>query len=455
MTRALREHRRVHFMGIGGIGMSALARLLVRQGHEVSGCDRGLNEQTQALADIGVRIYQGHDPAHADGVDLMVYTAAISSDSPELCIAQERGIPAVKRAELLATIMNAGQGIAVAGTHGKTSTSSLISWILTYAGLDPTVLIGGISLNLGTNARVGGQLIVVEADEYDGSFLRLGPSMAVITNAEADHLDFYGNEESVLAAFRQFAHNVRDTLIVCADDPALVSLVQDVLARVFTYGIQKGDVRVQNVREHGGRMHFDVVGAGDGSGTYETTLVGLHNACNATAAIATASHLGVEQQVIAGALREYRGVARRVEIKGEARGVMVIDDYAHHPTEIVTTLAGIKQRFGRPAHVLFQPHTYSRTSAFLPEFATSFADADALYLLDIYAAREHDTLGVSTQDLLHATRLHHPCVAYVRDVDEAIDTLVAAVRTGDMIVTMGAGDVTSLGPQILDKLKQM
>lgn len=446
--------RHVHFLGIGGIGMSALARLLLARGQKVSGCDSTVGEQAAALERLGAHICAGHDPSHLTGVDLLVVTSAVSRDNEELLAAADRGIPVMKRAEALAEILNSGQGIAVAGTHGKTTTSALIGWILTVAGCDPTILIGGISVDLGSNARVGGtDLIVGEADEYDASFLRLRPEIAVITNVEPDHLDFYGTEERLYDAFRQFTAGVRRAVVVCADDERALEIAKEVALSPVTYGLERGTWQALDIDEDGRVCQFTATGVGPPT-RYAMQLAGAHNVRNALAAIAVAHILGVDTEVIVRALASFGGVQRRSEIKGSAAGVTVIDDYAHHPTEIRTTLAALKRRFKRPIKVVFQPHTYSRTRAFLPEFASAFEDADAVYLLDIYAARENDRLGLSDDDLAREMKRFHPRVEHVGTMDRALEQMLCHAESGDILLTMGAGDVFTLGPRLLEALER-
>ncbi len=448
------DAKHVHLVGVGGIGMSALARWLVARGYEVSGCDRDPGDQGEALRGLGIQIHSGHDRTHVAPADLVVISSAVSAETADVVAARDAGIKVIKRAEMLATIANTGRGIAVAGTHGKTTTSALIGHLLTEAGLDPTILIGGISANLGSNARIGeGDLVVVEADEYDASFLRLRPEIGVITNAEADHLDFYGTVERVHAAFRAYAQAVRGTLIACADDPAIPSLVAGIEATVQTYGIDDGAFRATDIRETGAVTNF-AAGTGDDRRHYRMSLAGKHNVRNALAAILVARALGVAEGDIARGLDSFGGVARRFEIKGEAGGVLVLDDYAHHPTEIRSNLEALRARFKRPIRLVFQPHTYSRTKSFLPEFAASFTGADAVYLLDIYAARETNTLGIAGEDLARVAQTRHPSVTYERTADAALERVLADVQPGDLVVTMGAGDVYRLGPRLLDRLAQ-
>lgn len=449
----LGAYRRVHFVGIGGIGMSALARHLLATGHQVTGSDRAPGEQGQALATLGAAVRSGHDRANVDDAELLVVSSAIAADNPEIAAAVEKGIPVIKRAELLGAILNPAYGVAVGGTHGKTTTSALISHMLVEAGMDPTVLIGGISKNLGSNARVGeSEIVVAEADEYDGSFLRLRPRIAVITNVEPDHLDFYGDPERVHQAFREFAAGVTETIIASADDPSAVRAGSGHTARLLTYGIGSGAWQADGIHEEGGRTRF-TVRHGGARRQYSMQPAGRHNVSNALAAIAAGHVLGVADETVASALATFQGVGRRLEVIGERAGVLIMDSYGHHPTEIRSDLAAIRQRYRRPIRLAFQPHTYSRTSAFLTEFARSFQDADAVYLLDIYAARETNTLGVSGQDLAAATTQYHDHVAYCGTIDGALGRILTDARPGDVVITMGAGDVNRLASRLLAALE--
>jgi UDP-N-acetylmuramate--alanine ligase len=454
MTVDLESHRRVHFVGIGGIGMSALARYLLTQGYDVSGCDRKPGEQGETLRQLGARVETGHQPEHVYDADLIVTTSAVAADNPEVREAAERGIPLVKRSELLAAIVNARRGIAVAGTHGKTTTSALIGHLLIEANLDPTILVGGISANLGSNARVGGSdLVVAEADEFDASFLRLRPEIAVITNVEPDHLDFYSTLDRLHEAFRAFAEGVSGTLVVCADDPILPDLLAGVRAPVVTYGIERGEWRATDIVEGPDSVTFRL--DGDASNlTLTMRLAGQHNVRNAAAAVAVTRLLGAPEERIVQALASFRGVQRRFEVKAEIDGILIMDDYAHLPTEIRANLVALRRRYGRPLRVVFQPHTYSRTRHLLNDFARSFEDADAVYLLDIYAARENDTLGISGRHLAEQAAAVHTGVRYTETEDATLDALLRDVRPGDVVVTMGAGDVYHVGTRLAEELRR-
>ncbi|HEX6510245.1 MAG TPA: UDP-N-acetylmuramate--L-alanine ligase, partial [Chloroflexota bacterium] len=375
MTLSLSDHRHVHFVGIGGIGMSALARVLLARGYTVSGSDHAAGEQTDALQALGATIHIGHSAGCIEGADLVITTPAAGSAS-DVAAARAAGITIVRRAEILGAVTNPGRGIAVAGTHGKSTTSGLIGHIAAEAGLDPTVLVGGVVSNFGSNARLGASdLVIVEADEFDAAFLELYPDIAVITSVEPEHLDYFGTVECMENAFRQFARQVTGTLIICADDAPVGDIARGVSMEVISYGIDQGDWRAWRIEERGRTTTFC---AGDGTfeGEFTMSLAGAHNVRNALAALAVARTLDISLDVAASALASFTGIGRRFETMGEVAGVLVMDDYAHHPTEIRRTLAALSNRFGRPIRLAFQPHTYSRTSAFLDDFGDAFADAE-------------------------------------------------------------------------------
>jgi UDP-N-acetylmuramate--alanine ligase len=458
MTTSIDAFDRIHFVGIGGIGMSALAKFLLAKGHHVSGSDQHPGDQGKALTQLGARVVPGHDERNINGAQLIVITSAVPPDNPEVQEAHRRRIPVLKRSELLAEVLNAGDGIAIAGTHGKTTTSALIGHILVEAGLDPTILIGGISFNLGSNARAGeGRIVVAEADEYDASFLKLKPKVGVITNLEPEHLDFYGSVQALHEAFENFIGAIGKSAILCLDDPELRRMSEELKVKVVTFGIDQGQWQARKIRDNGHETLFEVHGPGF-SRQCRTQLAGLHNVRNTLAALATSREVGVEPHTAIAAVETFRGVARRFEIKGEAAGVLVMDDYAHHPTEIRASLRAVRQRFGSIrsdqglVHLIFQPHTYSRTTLFLEDFAGAFGEADFVYLLDIYAARECNIDGISGEDLAVAARRRNSHVAYAETMDAALDNVLAQVKPGDLVITMGAGDVYQLSSRILEEL---
>jgi len=453
VTASLEGHKQVHFVGIGGIGMSALAKILLARGMTVSGSDQSAGPQTETLAQLGARIHIGHGAEAIRGADLVIITPA-AAGAPDVAAARAANIPVIRRAELLGAIMNPGRGIAVAGTHGKSTTSALIAHILIEAGLDPTVIIGAIANDIGSNARIGaGPHVVVEADEFDAAFLELSPDIAIITSAEPEHLDFFGSSERMYEAFAQFADQVKDTLIICADDSPVASVTDGATCSIVTYGTTAGNWRADQIDEGDGSTTFRA-GLAGAERMYTMQLAGEHNVRNALAALATAHELGISADSAAQALATFAGIRRRFERVGEANGVLVMDDYGHHPTEIRKTLGAMRRRFDRRILVIFQPHTFSRTKTFLKQFACAFADADRVYVLAVYGARESETLGVSAVDLASAVSERHGSVAYTGTPEETVRRVLREVEPGDLVVTMGAGDVDLVGPLILDAIRE-
>jgi UDP-N-acetylmuramate--alanine ligase len=434
------EHiKNIHFVGIGGIGMSGIAEILRSEGFHVSGCDLKRSAATDLLAERGVDVALGHDPAHLEGIDLVVMTSAIRSDNGELDAARARGIRVMKRKELLGAIVNRKRAVGVAGTHGKTTTSALIATVLEEAGLDPTVLVGGMSGNFGGNARSGrGDFVVVEADEYDRTFHELHPEIAVVTNIEADHLEYYGSLEAIEEAFHVFVAGVREGGVVvgCVDDPAVARMLGSVRHRVVRYGLgEHADVTAINIHyEHRGSS-FEVPGVG----FFKLFVPGEHNVRNALAAIAVGRELGIAPRVIAAALAKFLGVDRRLQILGDYAGALIVDDYAHHPTEIRATLDAARRGYPeRRVVALFQPHLYSRTRDFAREFGESLAQADVAIVAPIYAARETPLEGVTARMIADAAQ--H--VEFLdRGNDEIVNELRRRLQPNDIFITMGAGDV--------------
>ncbi len=461
---------RTHFVGIGGIGLSAIARVLLEEGHRVSGSDLKLSSITAALADLGATIYQGHQAANVDDADLVVVSSAIPADNPEAVAAREKGIPVVKRGWVLGHMMEGRFGIAVAGSHGKTTITAMIALLLTEAGLDPTFIVGGVLENLGTNAKAGrGEHFVIEADEYDHTFLGLKPRIAVVTNIEMDHPDCYRELDDLLEAFREFVALVPagGCVIGCGDEERVRGVLageqgsggagergsrgaREQGAELITYGLgERVDWRAVDIRSNKlGGHDFVALHDGYAVGEFGLHIPGLHNVQNVLAALAVAHRLGLNLAGVGETLRGYRGVQRRFEVKGQVNGIVVIDDYAHHPTQIRTTLRAARERYaGRAIWAVFQPHTYSRTKALLGDFAESFADADHVIVTDIYAAREFDDLGVSAADIV--ARMKHPDVHYIPDLDKAADHLLNHLKPGDVLITLGAGDGYKVGENVL------
>jgi UDP-N-acetylmuramate--alanine ligase len=455
--------RRVHFIGIGGAGLSAIARVLMGQGAEVSGSDMVLSPVAEALARDGARVFAGHRAENVTDAELVVVSSAVPASNVEVQAAQAGGIPVLKRPELLEQMMDGRLGVAVAGTHGKTTTTAMISSILLEAGRDPTFIVGGVIAGLGTNARVGqGPLFVIEADEYDRTFLSLTPKVAVVTNVEHDHPDCYPTFTDFRAAFEEFVSLVpRDGLLVaCWDDPVGRDLGEQRRAAgedVTFFGLARGaEWRAEEIRPNfAGGVDFLATCPSNETrqvlGLVRLRLPGAHNASNAIAALAVADFLGVPFHVARDALTEFRGVGRRFEVKGEASGVVVVDDYAHHPTEIQATLLAARQRFPQwPLWAVWQPHTYSRTKTLLADFAQAFGEADHVIVLPIYAARETDTLGVSSADVVAA--MQHLDVRCAGSLDEAVVWLGTEVRPGGVVLTLGAGDGCRVGEWLLEVL---
>ena len=457
--------RHVHLIGIGGIGLSAIARVLIARGDRVSGSDLHASPITDELADLGVQVFIGHRAENITDADLILVTSAAPDDNPEVAAARRRGIRIVRRYDFFPELTKGKKTIAVAGTHGKTTTTGMIAMILTDAGLDPTAIVGGIIPELNGNARVGnGDFFVVEADEYDRAFLGLRPTIAVVTSIEMDHPDIYANVEEVAKAFRQFLSLVpRNGLIVgCGDAERVEKEIGEITTEVATwvgeiavarYGFgEKNDWRASDVRLNArGGSDFVVWRGNKRLGDFQLQIPGRHNVLNALAALVVAEAVGVDLQVARETLSNFRGAARRFEVKGEVGGIAIVDDYAHHPSEIRATLAAARMRFpGRKIWAVFQPHTFSRTLALLEEFAAAFDDADHVVITDIFAAREHDDLGISSRDL-HA-RMSHRDARFLADLHEITQYLVANMKSGDVLVTMGAGDVYRVGEQVIARL---
>jgi UDP-N-acetylmuramate--alanine ligase len=465
--------QRVHFVGIGGIGMSGIAELLSNLGYAVSGSDERLSDLTARLETLGVRVAAGHDAAHVGDADVVVYSSAVRPDNPELAAARRRRIPVIPRAEMLAELMRLRSGIAVAGAHGKTTTTSMIALVLERAGLDPTAVIGGRLSAFGSNARLGrGEYMVVEADESDRSFLRLTPTVAVITNIDEEHLEAYRDFEDLCQSFLKFANKVPfyGAVVACLDDPYVRGLLPRMTRRVITYGLDAADadVRVVDVQQSGAAWACEVVpGAGlkDALGlseppasplcTLRLPVPGRHNLQNALAAVAVGLELGVDAMKVAVALASFRGADRRFQRLGEAAGVLVIDDYGHHPTEIRAVLDAARASLGRRLIVAFQPHRYTRTARLMDRFGPALSQADELVLADIYAAGEEPIPGVTVEALADAVRPHLGARLHLaRTIDDVVTEVRALARPGDAVITLGAGSIGTAGPKVLAALGQ-
>jgi UDP-N-acetylmuramate--alanine ligase len=447
----------IHFVGIGGSGMSGIAEILLSQGFIVSGSDMQSSETTAYLARQGASVFIGHAKENIEGAEVVVYSSAVRpTDNPETLAALERKIPIIRRAEMLSEVSRLKYTLAIAGTHGKTTTTSMCGLVMMKAGLDPTVIVGGRLKGLGgTNARLGkGDWIVLEADEYDRSFLQLLPTIAVVTNIEADHLDIYSDLDDIKGAFTEFSNKVPfyGTACVCLDDPGVRDVLPLIKRVVTTYGTTpQCDVRATEISYHDNTSSFTLNYHGEPLCQITLNVPGEHNVLNALAACAVALQCNVAPDVIAEALAEFGGVYRRFEIKGERNGILVIDDYAHHPTEILATLEAARNGWNRRIVAVFQPHTYTRTRDFYKEFATSFDNADMLILTDVFPAREEPIEGVSGKLISDAARdAGHRHVQYVPRLVDVPSVLREILKDGDILLTMGAGDVWKVGQDVLN-----
>ena len=447
--------QRVHFIGIGGIGMSGIAEILLTLGYSVSGSDLRRSSMTDRLVSLGATVFEGHAPANVVGSGVVVTSSAVNEQNPEVVEARQRKIPVIQRAEMLAELMRLKYGIAIAGMHGKTTTTSMIATVLAAGNLDPTVVVGGRVDAMGSNARLGkSQYLVAEADESDRSFLKLSPILSVVTNLDREHMDCYRDMEDVESAFLEFMERVPfyGACTACLDNPLLAALLPRVQRRVFTYGMSThADYVVRMLPPvEGVRSRFEVVWDGRVLGPYSLNVPGRHNVLNATAAVAIATQLEVSSDDIAHGLGGFRGVDRRFQLKGCARGVNVVDDYGHHPTEIRATLSAAKESGYAHVHVIFQPHRYTRTRDLMSDFATAFNDADSVQILDIYAASEEPIAGVDAPALVRA--IGRKEVQYAPSFEEAINRAVSQSAAGDVIVTLGAGSVSQAAPLVLEAL---
>ena len=446
-----------HFVGIGGIGMSGIAEILLSLGMKVSGSDLRRGPVTDRLAQLGATIYEGHAAANVAGATVVVTSSAVNATNPEVLEAHRLKIPVIPRAEMLAELMRLKYGIAIAGMHGKTTTTSMVASVLAAGGLDPTVVVGGRVDALGSNARLGTtQYLVAEADESDRSFLKLSPILAVVTNLDREHMDCYKDMADVERAFLDFMDRVPfyGAVTACCDNALLKSILLRVKRRVFTYGLHaEACYRLEILAggQAGCFSRFQVNTAAGPLGPFELQVPGRHNVLNATAAVAIAHQLEIAPEKIAAGLKHFRGVDRRFQQRGVARGVTVVDDYGHHPTEIRATLAAARECGHKRIHVIFQPHRYSRTFDLLEEFSGAFADADSVIVLPIYAASEEPIPGVTAE--LLAGRIAAPRVEFAGDFAAAVQAAAVVAREGDLILTLGAGSVSQLAPQILAALE--
>ena len=458
--RTFIRNRHIHFVGIGGIGMSGIAEVLLNLGHRVSGSDLRQTDITRRLTELGAVISQGHTAENVIGADVVVVSSAVDPTNVEVAAARQSFIPVIPRAEMLAELMRLKYSIAVAGSHGKTTTTSLVGVILGEAGLDPTLVIGGRLDSIGSNARLGGgDFLVAEADESDGSFLLLSPSFAVVTNIDLEHLDYYRDLEHIKETFLTFVNRVPfyGSAVICLDDANVQALIPDIKKRYITYGLTaQADIQAADLETTSWGSRFSLVVRGERLGPVEINLPGRHNVLNALAAAGVSLELDVPFDAVAQGLARAGGIHRRMEFKGEVGGVTVIDDYGHHPTEIRATLAALRSCFpDRKILVLFQPHRYSRTRGLMDEFATAFNQADRLLLTEIYPAGEKPIEGVTGQALAESVRQHgHHDSDFVPDLDLLPQRAAEELKSGDVVLTLGAGSIWRAGPRLLELLRE-
>lgn len=450
----------IHFIGIGGAGMSAVAYVLLKRGYRVSGSDLNAGNMGAKLAQEGALVYSGHAESYVNDVDAVVISSAIQANNPELLEAKKRNVPVLHRSDVLAEILNQADGVAVAGAHGKTTTSAMISCIAEEAGIDPTIIIGGEVASLGGNALNGtGAYVVAEADESDGSFLKFYPKYAVVTNIENDHMDHYGSEENIYAAFEQFLANVKEggAAILCMDSPKLRKLAAETATPVISYGLENDEARYQarNVKYSVNGTSYDLYIYNKFLSKVELIVPGQHNVLNSLGAIATAMEMEISLERILPALKKFGGARRRFETKGRVDGIWVVDDYAHHPTEIGVTLQAARQTEPKRLICAFQPHRYTRTKLLFEEFSRCFKDCDQLILTDIYAAGELPLEGVSGASLAEAiTVATRQPVTFIPDLTKLEEYLFSIAEPGDLIMTVGAGDIFKVGEALVTELER-
>jgi UDP-N-acetylmuramate--alanine ligase len=452
-----RKIQQIHFVGIGGAGMSGIAEVLLNLGYRVTGSDLFRSDSVRRLEGMGGKIIIGHQASNIGQAQVVVVSSAVSKDNPEVLAARERLIPVIPRAAMLAELMRLKYGVAIAGAHGKTTTTSLVASVLAEGGLDPTAVIGGKLNRFGSHAKLGqGELLVAEADESDGSFLKLTPTIAVVTTLDREHLDYYGDMSRIQAAFLDFLNKVPfyGLAVVCLDQDSVQEIIPRLQVRYTTYGMTtQADLVGSDVKLQGWESEFSVHDRQKSLGRFRLALPGLHNVYNALAAIAVGLELEVGLEPIRKALSEFGGVERRFHLVGEKKNVMFVDDYGHHPTEIKATLAAARSGWNRRVVAVFQPHRYSRTRDLLREFATAFYQADTLILTEIYPAGEPPIEGISGQILYEQIKQHgHKDVHFVTDPEGIVERLLSLVRPGDIVLTLGAGDVWKIGKTVLERL---
>ncbi|MEM7009339.1 MAG: UDP-N-acetylmuramate--L-alanine ligase [Thermodesulfobacteriota bacterium] len=449
--------KRIHFVGIGGIGMSGIAEVLINMGYEISGSDLGQSSTVKRLKDLGAKISIGHSAKNVEGSGVVVISSAIRADNPEVVRANELNIPVIPRAEMLAELMRLRYGIAVAGSHGKTTTTSMVAAVLSYGKLDPTIVVGGKVKAMGTNARLGrGKFMVVEADESDGSFLRLSPVISVLTNIDEEHMDYYKDMAELESTFLEFLNKIPfyGLSVLCLDCPRVKALSKDFKKRIITYGFDKdAELRAENVEVSGFETNFNVILNSTELGSITLNVPGRHNAQNALAAIAIGLELGMSFDEVSKGLSEFRGIDRRLQVKGEARGITVVDDYAHHPKEIEVTLSALKDSHDGRVVVIFQPHRYSRTKLLFDEFVEALSHTDMLYIMDIYAASEDPVDGISSENLVQSISKKGQKNVHYLNGDKMLKTVVDNLKSDDLVITLGAGNVWAFGEKIVEEIR--
>ena len=450
--------QKIHFVGIGGIGMSGIAEVLINLGYQVSGSDLKESDITRRLASLGGTIAYGHRAENLAEVDVVVTSTAVNQNNPEVQEAHRRKIPVIPRAEMLAELMRMKHGIAIAGTHGKTTTTSMVATVLSHGGIDPTVVIGGRLDSIGSNAKLGqGEFLVAEADESDGSFLKLSPTIAVVTNVDEDHLDYYQDLDEIRSTFIDFINKVPfyGLVILCLDDENLQGMIPEVKKRLITYGLtSQADFQASEIEHQADRTSFLVSYRGEALGQLSIRMPGRHNVLNALAAVAVGMELDMPFDSIAEGFHDFGGVQRRFQVKGEAQGIMVVDDYGHHPVEIKATLAAARSGWDRRVVAVFQPHRYSRTEALFDDFLTAFYQADHVAVMDVYAAGEEPRPEVSAEKLAEGISGHgHKSCCYTGNTAATVEHLQAILQPGDIVITLGAGNVYQVGDDLLQLLE--
>jgi UDP-N-acetylmuramate--alanine ligase len=454
----LPRDRKIHFVGIGGSGMSGIAEVLLNLGYQVTGSDLKESPVIKHLEELGGKIYYSHHADNINNADVVVMSTAILNDNPEIIAAREKKVPVIPRAEMLSELMRMKSGIAIAGSHGKTTTTSLVASILARAGMDPTIVNGGILNSLGTNAKLGqGEFLVAEADESDGSFLLLSPVIAIVTNIDLEHLDYFRDMDHIKETYLQFINKVPfyGSSIICLDEPNIQSIIPGIKKKFITYGLKtQADMVAKNIQIKPMEIQFDVVYRGRDLGHFNLRAAGIHNVYNALAAITCALELGIDEEKIRETLQEFKGVKRRFQIKAEANDIMVIDDYGHHPTEIEATLNAARSGWNRRIVLAFQPHRFTRTKALIEQFGKCFYQADELIIGPIYPAGEKPIPGITGESIVESAKKYgHKNVRYIPEKTKILEHILSVVKPGDMVFTMGAGDIWQVGESLIEKLK--